>query len=793
VNWRGDDVGVLNRKLIRDLWRLKWQLAAIALLVACGVSVAVMAFSTQKALVGAQREYYAGTRFGDVFASATRAPLALVDELARIDGVLFVDARAVKVGLMEVPGLLRPATVRLIAMPNDDRRALNRTVLIAGRLPDPTRVDEAVALKTFLDAAHIRLGDHLSLALNGHCLTFTIVGSALSPEYVYVPSFGPMPDDAHSGVLWAPRDAVEKPSGLGGAFSAVSLALAPGASQAKAIAAVDRLLAPYGGTPAYTRADHISHRFQQERIDRMSVMATVIPPVFLIVAAALVHLVLGRLVESERDQVGLLKAFGYSDISAATIYLKMAGLVGVSGALAGGAIGGWLGQVIIAVLAQYMRFPDLIGRFSWTAFGVSGALSVAAAIGGSLLAVRRAVRLSPAVAMQPPTPTAFRKGLLEQVGVMRTLDQPTRMIARNIERFPLRAASTVAGLSVSVSLLVGSQFLFSAIDAVVDQAYFRARRWTDEVTFADNRDVHAIAEMARQPAVLRAEPFRHVSAYLRAHARSERVVVFGLEEHAELERPLNASGDRVAFKGRSLVLSQALAGRLGARPGEVVELEVTEGLRPRTLLPVSAIDHDYAGLTAHMTREALNRLMGDGDLASGADLVIATDQREAFYRATASMPQIVSAGSRDDTVAMFRSAIAAAMTTEMAFFLGFAGAIAFGIAYNISRIALSDRARDLATLRVLGFSPVECAYILSGELVLLALVATPVGVGGGFALAHALAAAFTRQDFYLPFVISPGGLGLAFTTYMAAVTLAAAMVAQRIWRFDLVAVLKTRD
>jgi putative ABC transport system permease protein len=786
-------VGVLNRKLVRDLWRLKWQMAAIALLVACGVAVAVMAFSTQKALVSAQRAYYARTRFGDVFASATRAPRAVADELARIDGVTAVDARALKVGLMDVPGLLRPATVRLISLPDDERAALNRIVLIAGRLPDPNRVDEAVALKTFLDAARIHLGDRLFLVMNGHRVSFTIVGSALSPEYVYVPSYGPMPDDAHSGVLWAPREAVEKPAGLGGAFSAVSLALAPGASQSRVIAAVDRLLAPYGGTPAYGRADHVSHKFQQERIDRMSVMAMVIPPVFLIVAAALVHLVIGRHVDTEREQIGLLKAFGYSDVSAATIYLKMAGLVGMTGALAGGVIGGWLGRAIISELVQYMRFPHLTGRFSWSAFAVSGALSVAAAIGGSLLAVRRAARLSPAVAMQPPTPATFRKGPSERLGIIRSLDHPTRMIARHIERFPLRAAATVLGLSVSVSLLVGSQFLFGAFDTIVDQAYFRARRWTDEVIFADPRDGHAIAEMARQPGVLRAEPFRVVPARLRANARSEPTAVFGLGKDAELQRPLDPRGHRIDFEGRALVLSQALAGRLGVRPGDVVELEVTEGRRPRALLPVSAIDQDYAGLTVHMDRVALNRLMGESDLASGADLVIAADQRDAFYRTLAHTPQIVSAGSRNDTVATFRSAVAATMTTEMTFFLGFAGAIAFGIAYNISRIALSDRARDLATLRVLGFSPAECAYILSGELVSLALVAAPIGVAGGFGLAHALVAAFTRQDFYLPFVIGPSGLGLAFTTYLAAVILAAAMVAQRVWRFDLVAVLKTRD
>src|SRR5579871_1064037 len=344
---------VLNRKLVRDLWRLKWQMGAIALLVACGVSVAVMAFSTEKALRAAQHTYYTQTRFGDIFASATRVPQSIAGDLGRIDGVVAVDPRAVKMGLMEVPGLLRPATARLIALPDDDRRALNRIVVVAGRMPDPGRMDEAVALKTFLDAAHVALGERLSMVINGHRLTFTVVGSALSPEYVYVPSLGPMPDDAHSGVLWAPRAAVEEPAGLRDAFSAVSLAIASGTSHAAVLARVDRLLDRYGGTPAFARADQVSHKFQEERIQRLSVMATIFPPVFLIVAAALVHLVLGRMVIAEREQIGLLKAFGYDDRTAAANYVKLAVLVVAVGVVTGGAAGEWLGQSLIAVLGRY--------------------------------------------------------------------------------------------------------------------------------------------------------------------------------------------------------------------------------------------------------------------------------------------------------------------------------------------------------------------------------------------------------------------------------------------------------
>jgi putative ABC transport system permease protein len=786
-------IRVLDRKLLRDLWRLKWQVAAIALLIACGVSVAVMAFSTQRSLVNAQSSYYAQTHFGNLFAKATRAPLSVAADLARIDGVVAVDPRATKSGLMEIPGLLRPATALLISLPDDDRRALNRIVIVAGRLPDPHRSDEAVALKTFLDAAHVSLGERLSVVIDEHRLTFTIVGAALSPEYVYVPSSSPMPDDAHQGVLWAPRDAVERPSGLGGAFSEVSLALAPNASESGAIAAIDRILAPHGGAPAYGREDQVSNKFQDDRIQRLGIMAVVLPPVFLIVAAALVNLVLGRLVQTEREQIGLLKAFGYGDLEAASIYLKMSGLVGVIGVVVGGASGGWLGQGIIGMLAPYMRFPHLSAQFPWAAFGVAAIVSIAAALAGSLLAVLRVVRMSPAVAMQTPAPTSFRKGIVERFGVWRIFDQPTRMIVRNLERFPARAALTVAGLSVSLALLVGSQFLFASVDEVVDQAYYRAHRWTDEIGFGDTRDVHVVTELAHLPAVLSAEPVRTEQGRMRANARQERIAVVGLDDGANLDQPLDMQGRPIAFEGHGVVLSIALAHRLAVRAGDFVELEIMDERRPRMLLPVTAIADDYAGLTAYMARNALNRAMGDGDEASGADLMVAPETRGDFYRSLARIPQVVGAASRDDTVASFRSAVTDTMTIEMTFFLGFAGAIAFGVAYNISRIALADRSRDLATLCVLGFGPGECAYILCGELIFLALLAMPVGVMLGLGLVKELVTAFTRQDFYLPFLITARGLAIAVTTYLGAVILATALVSQRIWRLDLVTVLKTRE
>ncbi|MFD3264475.1 ABC transporter permease [Phenylobacterium ferrooxidans] len=784
----------LDRKVLRDLWRMKWQVMAIALLIACGVSVAVMSFSAQRALATAQAAFYEETRFADAFAQAKHAPLSLARDLAAIEGVSALDVRIAEVGLMDVPGLARPATARLIALPQDERAALNGIVLVEGRLPDPARTDEAVALKTFMTAAHLHLGQKLSAVIGGRTFDFKIVGAALSPEYVYVPapeSF--MPDDAHQGVLWAPRPAVERVAGMSGAFNTAALRLAPGVAVAGVLRDVDRLLAPYGGRAAYARADQPSHAFLDAELKELSTSATILPPIFLLIAAALVHLVVTRLVEAEREQIGLLKAFGYSDLEAASPYLKLAGAIGLTGAVAGGLLGGALGAAIVDVYRDYFRFPVLDVTFHWPAFAGASAVAVGAALAGSLMAVRRAAALSPAVAMSPPRPAAYRAGLLDRLVRGAGVDQATRMVVRHLERFPMRGALAALGLASSLSLLVGTQFLFDSIDQVVDQAYFRTQRWTESVGLAEARGIAAVIEIGRLPGVTAAEPVRVVAARLKAAGREETTRLVGLDSDARLQQPLDARDQPIAFKGDGLVVSEALAGRLGLQAGDRVWVEVLDGRRPSALMTINALARDYTGFAAYLDRRALNRLMGEGDLANRAELLVASDARPAFYRAVEARPGIVGASSRDETVAAWRQAMAEAFRVTLIFYVGFAAAIAFGVAYNVTRISLSERSRDLATLHVLGFGHGECAYILAGELVILALAAVPLGVLGGQALAHGLVAAYSRDELRLPAVITAQSYGLAIAAYLSAVLLGGALVVRRIWGLDLVSVLKTRE
>jgi putative ABC transport system permease protein len=782
----------LNRKLIRDLWRLRTQVIAIALVMASGVALLCMSLTSIEALTETATAYYDRYRFAHVFARVERAPEHLAERIRLIPGVEAVTTRVVRTAVIDVPGFDEPVIGQLVSLPPD--AGLNRLALRSGRLPRPTADDEAVLAEPFAEAHGLGIGDRFRAIMNSHWQELTVVGLALSPEYVY--TIGPgalMPDDQRFGVIWLGEDAMQAAYDLDGAFNDVSASLLHGTDPDAVIVRMDELLGRYGGVGAYARKDQISNWFLMNEIEQLKSLASILPTVFLAVAAFLTNMVLARLIAVERSEIGLLKAFGYRDRDIAWHYVKLVLGIGVVGIALGWFLGWWLGLTNTRIYAEFYRFPFLLFTPGAAPFLLAGVASLLAALLGALGTVRRVIALPPAEAMRPPAPPLFRRTALARFRVFRALDQPTRILLRQIGRWPARALTTSLGIGMAVAVLVSSMMWLDSIGRIADVYFLQAQGQDVTVGFVEPRSQEVSRDLARLKGVVTAEPMRVVPAKIRFGPREERENLQGVPAEQELHHVFDASGRSLRMPPDGLVISTMLAELLAAGIGDTLVIEVLEGRRPVLELPVVGLFETYIGSPAYMEIGALQRAMKEQASVSAVHLRIDANERSGVFSQLKQLPRISFITLKDAAVRTFHETLAQTLMIYVSFFVTFACVLAFGVTYNAARISLSERSRELATLRVLGFTRAEISYILLGEIGLLAFVALPAGCALGYGLARLFVTAFKTELFRIPLAIEPATYGLAVVIGLAATLVSALLVRHRVDRLDLIAVLKTRE
>jgi putative ABC transport system permease protein len=787
-------VRALERKLLRDLWHLRGQLGAISLVVACGVAMVVTTRVGYESLVASQSAYYASYRFADVFASLKRAPEVLVARLEAIPGVAAVQTRVVSDVTLDVPGLAEPATGRLVSLPERGRPRLNGVHLRRGRWIEPERRDEVIASEAFAQANRLEPGDSIGAVLNGRWERLRIVGIGLSPEYIYeIRGTDLFPDNKRFGVIWMNREALGPAFGLEDAFNDVALGLEPRASEPDVIGHVDRLLERYGGRGAHGRADQISHRFISDEIRQNRVSGTVVPAIFLSVAAFLLHVVLSRLVATQREQIAVLRAFGYSSARVAGHYLGFALFCAACGSAVGACLGLWWAAQINEMYGQFYRFPFLSYAPSPGALALAIAVSSGAALLGAAAAVRRVLRLPPAEAMRPEPPARFRAGVLERTGLVAHLPTGLRLIWRNLARRPGRAVASTLGIASAVGILVVGYFFVDAVGYLAEVQFRNVQREDLTVSFHEPRSARARFALNNLPGVMRAEPFRVVPVRLRREHVTRRVALFGLEPRGELRRVLDAELREVKLPSDGLVLTRMLAEILRVGPGDTLGVEVLEEARPVRTVRVMALADELMGTSAYMDRRALARLLREEPRVSGAFVKADALQADALHALLKRLPAVAGSGSRLAALRSFDETLARSLGVFIAVLIGFASVIAAATIYNAARIALSERGRELASLRVLGFTRRELDVLLLGEQALLTALALPVGFVLGYRMCALLSRAYQWELFRLPLVVTGRTYGFALGVVLASALVSGWIVRRRLHRLDLVAVLKTRE
>lgn len=781
--------------LLRDLWKLRGQVLAISLVVACAVASFVSMQNTYRSLLLTRDDYYARYRFADVFARFKRAPERLADDIGRIPGVAAVQTRIVVDVILNVPGLREPATGRLVSIPERGKPALNDLCLRQGRYPEPGRSDEVLASEAFAAANRLKVGNHLGAVINGRWRKLHIVGIALSPEYVYeVRGSGAIfPDNRRFGVVWMGRDAMAPPFRMEGNFNDIAIGLARGASEAEVIAAVDRLLAPYGSLGAHGRDEQLSARFLADEISQNRVSATYVPAIFLTIVAFMLHMALSRLTAMQRNQIGLLKAFGYSSAAIGRHYLKLACCAVAGGVLAGEAAGWYLGLLLTELYRDYYHFPLLRYESGADVMAIAFGITLAAALAGTWQAARAAALLPPSEALRPELPITFRSGLFERSGLARISSMTVRMIARNIVRRPGKACLSIAGIASAAAILLVGQFFYDSVDELIRIQFETQQREDVMIRFTEPRSGTARQEVAGFPAVLRAESYRAVPAKLYNGHRMKRLEILGLEPDSDLRRLIGSDRKPFPVPHDGVVLNSALAEMLGVAPGDTITVEVMEGVRPVRRLAVASLAEESIGLSAYMNVSALNRLMDEGRTVSGAFISIDELKAQRLYTLLKQTPAVSGVAVRESMLDSARALIAESLAITTSVLVVFSCIIASGMVYNNVRINLSERSHELASLRVLGFTDGEVSWLLLGEQALLTCGAIPCGWLAGFALSAFLAGRLSTELYRIPLVINPGSYVFSLLVVAAAAILSGLFIQSRIRRLDIIAVLKGRE
>jgi putative ABC transport system permease protein len=786
-------VKAIDRKLVRDLWQLKSQVVTVALVVASALSGFVGSFATYYSLVDAREAFYESARFGDAFSDIERAPREIERRILDISGVSDAETTVVFDVTLDVPSVAEPIVGRMIGFDEANPPRLNQLVIRRGRAPERGQVAEVVVSEGFATTRHLSPGQTITALINGRKETLSIVGVGLSPEYIYASRGGAFPDDRSFGVCWIGRERLAAAYNMEGAFNHVTVRLAPGASERGAIDALDRLLEPYGGIGAYGRDEQLSHRILGQEIDQWKVTGTLIPTIFLAVAAFLLNVVLNRQVATQREQIAALKALGYGNGALAGHYFLQVVLIVFIGTLIGIVVGAWFGEAVTGLYARFFHFPSYSFVIPLWIVLTATAVTLFAAVAGALGAVRKAVRLAPAEAMRPPFPGVYRRTLMERLRLGHLLTPAMRMTMRTMERRPWRALLTTFGIASAMAIIISGMFWRDALDYMIGVQFEAAQRADADIVLVDALGPRAEHEVARMPGVMLAEGSRDVPVRLVAGHHFYRTAVQGLAADGDLRRLLNEALDRISLPSEGILLTDRLAERLEVRVGDNVQVEALAGERHKRLVPVVGVVRDLIGLSAYMDLDALNRLMGEGDLLSAVSVRLDASQSDALFRQLKTFPRVAIAASKTAMLANFRETSARNVLFFTSILTAFAAVIAIGVVYNNARIALQERSWELASLRVLGFTRGEVSSFLLGELAFELLAAIPLGCVLGYLLSWTIVRMSHHDLIAIPIIVAPRTYAFAALAIVVAGAASALIVRRRIDRLDLVGVLKTRE
>jgi putative ABC transport system permease protein len=764
-------VTILRRKLWREVWHSAGLLGAVGAIMAVGIMCYVSMRSSYHNLSEAKARYYRTCRMADFWIDMKKAPAVELEERLRIPGVAQWQSRIQFSSTVDLEDFPEPIHAKVISVPERRELMINDLVIRRGGYFTGRRSNEVIISDAFAQRHDLNPGDPIHVVMNNRRQPLWIVGTAISSEFTYLLDTGALiPDPTRFGVFYIPRRFAEEVFDFDGAANQVVGLLTPEGRgrEDEVLRELERRMEEYGVAAAIPLELQMSNQFLANEIEGLGAFATVTPLMFLVTAALVLNVFLGRLARQQRTVVGTLKALGYEDRAIFVHFLSYGLIVGLVGGIVGSGLGYLASVGLTAVYKHYFEFPDLFSGFYLATHLTGLTVSLLCALLGSLRAARAMLRLRPAEAMRSEPPKAGGVVWLEQWEWLWThLSAAWRMVLRNVIRGRWRTVTTAFSAMTGAALLVNGFMAVEAQSFLIDFQFEKVTRSDVDIVLVSEQDESAWDELARVPGVRHVEPTLDLACTMEKGPYRRLMVITGLLPGATLTVPREASGAAMAIPETGLVLDRRLADHLRVLPGEHITVRPVRGDRRPQRAHVARVCDSFIGMAAYADIRYLSRLADEPFVMTGAQVALPREQSElpSLYRQLKDTPGVQAVQIRHEMVRTLEETLLQNQYVMIVVLVGFAGVIFFGSILNASFVNLHERRREVASLLALGYSHWQVGRLFLRESIMANLVGTILGLPLGYVLLWMTARAYDSDFLRLPVVwahwIAPVTLGLA--------------------------------
>ncbi|MFM6927578.1 MAG: FtsX-like permease family protein [Bdellovibrio sp.] len=764
----------------------------MSILITCGVAVLVASWSSYNSLQNAKDSYYDKYRFADIFAEVIRAPKSLLSRIQTLPGVEVAEARIIEDTLLDLTSQAEPALGRIISY--NSQSQLNKIYLRQGRLPEASTPLEVLVHESFAKAHHLKPGDSFFATLRGRKEKLVISGVGLSPEYVYALSpMAPFPDDLHFGILWMPEMDLEKLSNMQGAFNSLLLKTSTETSLPNVKTQLDQILSPFGGIGSYDRSLQISHMFVQDEIHQQRSMSTIVPGIFILVAIFILYTTMSRLIGLQRTQIATLKALGYSSRKLVFYYWRLVSIILTLGTFPALLAAHFIGKWYAHLYEQYFRFPHINFNLSNNSIALGIIAGFLPGWVASTLALVSVFSLNPAEAMRPPNPAPFSRTLLEHWHLLIPRSIQSKMVFRNILARPWRFVLSVLGIAAATGILINGSFWSDIIDFMFERQFHQVSREDLEVQLRHPRHREALQEISRIPGIYNIEGARSVGVRLLYKNFKKETAILTSEAPSTMRRVLNLQGEEIRIPDGHLLLSRYFAEKMHLKVGDIVTLQISEKTTPEFDVPVGGFVDDIVGATVYANKSDLHLWLHESPSFNTIFIKVAPAQAEKVYIQLKQMPEVASINIKKLLYASFSKNLSEMIWTFTVVLVIFATIIAGAVLFNMTRISLSEKSWELASLKIIGFEVPQVFRVLFLELGICVLCALGPGILLGYTLSYISLTWIHTETFTYPLVIDIKTYALAVIVIVITYFIAGLFLYRKVEDLNMTAALKARE